>query len=130
MIHGLDDGQTITPERQPELVEAQERRLRLLLPELIQAIPGLQSMSSDVNRPESLGMMRWGAAQPLNWPLPRRLQWCPASNIGFCGDWIEGPGFGRAEGALDSGVQLAEQLIGECRPDDSGEGARPMNHRQ
>ena len=115
VIHGLDDGQTITPERQPELVEAQERRLRLLLPELIQAIPGLQSMSSDVNRPESLGMMRWGAAQPLNWPLPRRLQWCPASNIGFCGDWIEGPGFGRAEGALDSGVHLAEQLISECR---------------
>ncbi len=115
VIHGLDDGQTITPERQPELINAQEKRLRLLLPELIQAIPGLQLMSSDVNRLETLGIMRWGAAQPLNWPLPRRLQWCPASNIGFCGDWIEGPGFGRAEGALDSGVQLAEQLIGECR---------------
>ena len=114
VIHGLDNGQTITPERQPGLIDAQEKRLRLLLPELIQAIPGLQLMSSDVNRLEPLGMMRWGAAQPLNWPLPRRLQWCPASNIGFCGDWIEGPGLGRAEGALDSGVQLAEQLIGKC----------------
>ena len=115
VIHGLDDGQTITPDRQPSLMNAQEKRLRLLLPELIQTIPGLQAMSSDVNRPEPLGMMRWGAAQPMNCPLPKELQWCPASNIGFCGDWIEGPGFGRAEGALNSGVHLAEQLIGQCR---------------
>jgi renalase len=88
----------------------QEERIRLLLPDLIRQIPGLGGMSGDDLKPLSLGMMRWGAAQPMDHPLPEDLQWCPASGIGFCGDWIEGPGFGRAEGALLSSVALAEQL--------------------
>ena len=110
VVHGLDDGSTITPDRQPALMAQQEERIRLLLPDLIRQIPGLGGMSGDDLKPLSLGMMRWGAAQPMDHPLPEDLQWCPASGIGFCGDWIEGPGFGRAEGALLSSVALAEQL--------------------
>jgi hypothetical protein len=110
VVHGLDDGSTITPDRQPSLMAKQEERISLLLPDLIRQLPGLSGMSGDDLKPLSLGMMRWGAAQPINHPLPEHLQWCPASGIGFCGDWIEGPGFGRAEGALTSGVALAEQL--------------------
>ena len=78
-----------------------------LLPELLKAFPALMRQWPQAR---SLGVMRWGASQPLNHPLPTSLQWCMASNIGFCGDWIEGAGFGRAEGALRSGVALAELL--------------------
>jgi predicted NAD/FAD-dependent oxidoreductase len=55
--------------------------------------------------------MRWGASQPLDFPLPTSLQWCEQSSVGFCGDWIAGPGFGMAEGALQSAVDLAAQLV-------------------
>ena len=57
-----------------------------------------------------LGVMRWGASRPPNNPLPQELRWSPTNAVGFCGDWIAGPGFGRAEGAISSGVNLAEQL--------------------
>ena len=110
VIHGLDDGTRITPDRQPELMARQEQRLGHLIPDLIGNIPCLEGLSDNTQSVLSLGTMRWGAAQPLDHPLPEDLQWCPGSSIGFCGDWIEGPGFGRAEGALISGVALAEQL--------------------
>tara|TARA_Y100000385_G_C12843079_1_gene529665 strand:+ start:219 stop:386 length:168 start_codon:yes stop_codon:yes gene_type:complete len=55
--------------------------------------------------------MRWGASQPLDFPLPTSLQWCEKSSVGFCGDWIAGSGFGMAEGALQSAVDLAAQLV-------------------
>jgi hypothetical protein len=54
--------------------------------------------------------MRWGAAQPLDQGMPKTLQWCPKTRVGFCGDWIAGPGFGMAEGALQSGLDLAELI--------------------
>ena len=82
----------------------QRRALTELLlpwPELAQALPLARS----------LGVMRWGASQPLDYPLPTSLQWCESSAVGFCGDWIDGPGFGMAEGALQSAVDLAAQLI-------------------
>jgi predicted NAD/FAD-dependent oxidoreductase len=56
-------------------------------------------------------LMRWGAAFPAPPGLPRELSLCRDSRIGFCGDAIAGPGFGRIEGALHSAEHLAEQLL-------------------
>ncbi|MFZ9850462.1 MAG: hypothetical protein ACO3EF_07815, partial [Vulcanococcus sp.] len=60
-------------------------------------------------------LMRWGAAFPIasdSAPgLPPALSLCPASRIGFCGDALAGPGFGRVEGALRSAEALAERLL-------------------
>lgn len=61
-------------------------------------------------------LMRWGAAFPVAPGLPRQLALCPASRVGFCGDYITGPGFGRIEGALRSGEQLAEALLPHLQP--------------
>ena len=108
VVHGLDCGEPINPESQPLLLRQQEKRLRQLLPELLRPWPELQSACG---RAETLGVMRWGASQPLDHPLAQSLQWCDASAVGFCGDYIEGPGFGRAEGALRSAVDLAEHLV-------------------
>ena len=110
VVHGLDSGQAITPESQGHLLAQEQQRLLELLPELLQALP---VVSAALNQATPLGVMRWGASRPLNNPLPQELQWCPTSGVGFCGDWIEGPGFGRAEGAILSGVNLAEQLHAE-----------------
>ena len=55
-------------------------------------------------------LMRWGAAFPVGAGLDPSLCFCPASRIGFCGDYVAGPGFGRLEGALRSAEALAEQL--------------------
>ena len=107
VMHGLDDGALITPETQPQLLKLQEQRLLAVLPELLRPWPSLQRM---VPLARSLGVMRWGAAQPLDQGMPTRLQWCPQANVGFCGDWIAGHGFGMAEGALQSAVDLAESI--------------------
>ena len=107
VVHGLDSGEAITPESQGRLLAQEEQRLVELLPELLQGQP---VVSAALQQATPLGVMRWGASRPLNHPLPAELQWCPTSAVGFCGDWIEGPGFGRAEGAISSGVNLAEQL--------------------
>ena len=56
-------------------------------------------------------LMRWGAAFPLAPGLPSELMFCPRSRVGFCGDFIAGVGFGRIEGALRSGEQLAHELL-------------------
>ena len=66
--------------------------------------------------PDQLGgverqLMRWGAAFPLHPGLPQPLQLCPASRVGFCGDYVEVEGFGRIEGALRSGESLAAALL-------------------
>jgi len=107
VVHGLDAGEPITPISQPVLLKREEQRLMELLPELLEPFPALKRR---LPQARSLGMMRWGASQPIDHPLPASLQWCNGSSIGFCGDWIEGPGFGRAEGALCSGVALAKRL--------------------
>ena len=107
VVHGLDSGEAITPESQGRLLAQEQRRLMGLLPEMLHGLPVVSAALKQAN---SLGVMRWGASRPLNHPLPQKLQWCPTSAVGFCGDWIEGPGFGRAEGAIRSGVNLAEQL--------------------
>lgn len=56
-------------------------------------------------------LMRWGAAFAQPPGLPAELMLCPRSRIGFCGDGLEGPGFGRVEGALLSGEELARRLV-------------------
>lgn len=56
-------------------------------------------------------LMRWGAAFPLPPGLPAAASLCPNSQLGFCGDLVAGPGFGRIEGALRSGEQLAAALL-------------------
>ncbi|WP_322775289.1 NAD(P)-binding protein [Synechococcus sp. CBW1107] len=61
-------------------------------------------------------LMRWGAAFPEGFGLASELMLCPQSRIGFCGDFISGPGFGRIEGALRSGEELAEQLLAAMGP--------------
>ena len=108
VVHGLHDGSEITPESQPELLKQQEQRLGAVLEEMLGAMPALQQAC---RQGTSLGVMRWGASRPTNHPLPRQLQWCPTTGVGFCGDYVEGPGFGRAQGALESGVLLADQLL-------------------
>ncbi len=107
MVHGLDSGEAITPQSQGRLLAQEQKRLVSLLPELLQALPVI---SAALKHATPLGVMRWGALRPLNHPLNPELQWCPTSKVGFCGDWIKGPGFGTAEGAIRSGVDLAEQL--------------------
>lgn len=107
VVHGLDSGEAITPESQGRLLVHEQQRLVELLPELLQGLP---VVSAALQQATPLGVMRWGASRPLNNQLPAELQWCPTSAVGFCGDWIEGPGFGRAEGAISSGVNLAERL--------------------
>ena len=56
-------------------------------------------------------LMRWGAAFPQPPGLPTELQLCPASHIGFCGDFVATPGFGRIEGAITSATALAAVLL-------------------
>jgi hypothetical protein len=56
-------------------------------------------------------LMRWAAAFPLPPGLPPSLTLCPASRVGFCGDYIDGVGFGRIEGALHSAERLAAGLL-------------------
>jgi len=56
-------------------------------------------------------LMRWGAAFPRGPGLPSALSLCPASRIGFCGDYLAGPGFGRVQGAWSSAEDLAERLV-------------------
>ena len=107
VVHGLDDGQSITPESQPALLRHHEQRLHAALPEVLQPWPQLQHA---LEQAESYGVMRWGAAVPTAGGLPAHLQWCEGSSVGFAGDWINGPGYGCGEGALRSAVALAEQL--------------------
>ena len=108
VVHGLDDGSPITPASQPGLLLEQESRQLQLLKELLRPWPVL---AQALPQARSLGVMRWGASQPLDYPLPTFLQWCEHSSVGFFGDWIAGPGFGMAEGALQSAVDLAAQLV-------------------
>ncbi len=107
VVHGLDSGEAITPQSKGRLLAQEQQRMVRLLPELLQNIPEL---SAALGQATQLGVMRWGASRPLNHPLPPELQWCRTSAVGFCGDWIAGPVFGTAEGAIRSGVNLAEQL--------------------
>ncbi|MEB3301899.1 MAG: NAD(P)-binding protein [Cyanobacteriota bacterium] len=58
-------------------------------------------------------LMRWGAAFPVAPGLPPELRWNEDLRLGFCGDFMDGPGFGRVEGAMRSAEGLAERLGGQ-----------------
>ncbi len=75
------------------------------LEQALQAALGLPTTGADRQ------LMRWGAAFPQPPGLPPELSLCAASQIGFCGDAIAGPGFGRIEGALRSAEALAGHLL-------------------
>ena len=75
-----------------------------------------QAMSPHLGAPSGLvqadrQLMRWGAAFPVAPGLPSQLSLCRQSKVGFCGDYITGPGFGRIEGALRSAERLADALL-------------------
>jgi len=57
-------------------------------------------------------LMRWGAAFPLHPGLPMDLCWNEDLQLGFCGDFVAGVGFGRVEGAMRSAEALAGRLSG------------------
>ena len=59
---------------------------------------------------EDMSIMRWKASQPFGEAVPLTLQFCRKYNIGFCGDWFEGQGFGRIEGAIWSALKLSEKF--------------------
>jgi predicted NAD/FAD-dependent oxidoreductase len=54
--------------------------------------------------------MKWRASQPSRCAVPLSLQLSRKYRIGFCGDWFEGEGFGRIEGAILSALLLAEKF--------------------
>jgi len=76
-------------------------------------------------RPEAVSqtrrqLMRWGAAFAQRPGLPEELALCRRSRVGFCGDYVEGEGFGRVEGALRSGSHLAQALLKAMAAEDIG----------
>ena len=79
-----------------------------------------QAMAPFLGGPSGLGhahrqLMRWGAAFPVAPGLPSELSLCRQSKVGFCGDYVTGPGFGRIEGALRSAERLADALLPELQ---------------
>ena len=67
--------------------------------------------SADLPPWEQRQRMRWGGAFPLAPGLDREAMVCETSRLALCGDAIEGPGFGRVEGAWRSGEWLAQRLL-------------------
>ena len=59
---------------------------------------------------ENISIMKWRASQPSGVAIPLHLQFCRINRIGFCGDWFDGEGFGRIEGAILSALMLAEKF--------------------
>ena len=59
---------------------------------------------------EKISIMKWRASQPSGFPVPLSLQFSEKYRIGFCGDWFDGDGFGRIEGAILSALLLAEKF--------------------
>ena len=91
-------GSAPTQQREAEVIAALERGLQgalaAWLPEPSEALPPGGAPWPGVHSE----LMRWGAAFPQHPGLPRALALCRHSRVGFCGDFIEGPGFGRVEG--------------------------------
>ena len=59
---------------------------------------------------EEISIMNWRASQPSGTAVPLSLQLSEKYRIGFCGDWFEGEGFGRVEGAILSALILEEKF--------------------
>ena len=54
--------------------------------------------------------MDWRASQPVDYLLPKELQWSSLSNIGFCGDWFDMNCRGGLETAMNSSIRLANLI--------------------
>ena len=67
------------------------------------------SLVNQLNFNEKISIMKWRASQPSDSPVPLSLQFNRKYRIGFCGDWFEGDGFGRIEGAIHSSLILAKE---------------------
>ncbi|QPN58034.1 NAD(P)-binding protein [Synechococcus sp. CBW1107] len=93
-----------SPQREQALIETLASALSAVME------PWIASLELEGADPQ---LMRWGAAFPEGEGLASELTLCPQSRIGFCGDFVSGPGLGRIEGALRSGEELAEQLLAE-----------------
>jgi hypothetical protein len=59
---------------------------------------------------EKISIMKWRASQPSGFAVPLSLQFSRKYNIGFCGDWFEGDGFGRIEGSILSALILEKKI--------------------
>jgi len=59
---------------------------------------------------EGISIMKWRSSQPSGCAVPLSLQFSRKSQIGFCGDWFEGIGFGRVEGSILSALMLEEKF--------------------
>ena len=59
---------------------------------------------------QGISIMHWRASQPIGAGVPESLQYCQEYKIGFCGDWFEGEGFGRVEGAILSALKLSSKF--------------------
>ena len=59
---------------------------------------------------EGISIMKWRASQPSGCGVPLYLQTNKKYRIGFCGDWLEGDGFGRVEGSILSALILEEKF--------------------
>ena len=59
---------------------------------------------------EGISIMKWRASQPSGCAIPLSLQLSKKYRIGFCGDWFEGEGFGRIEGAILSALILEKKF--------------------
>jgi predicted NAD/FAD-dependent oxidoreductase len=94
-------GLTPTEEQEKVVIEALHASLMdVLSPWLPPQTPGQNDRQ----------LMRWGAAFPLQPALPEELCWNEELQLGFCGDFMAGPGFGRVEGAMLSAERLARRL--------------------
>ena len=59
---------------------------------------------------DEISIMKWRASQPFGIAVPLSLQFSRKYRIGFCGDWFEGYGFGRVEGAILSALILEKKI--------------------
>jgi len=57
-----------------------------------------------------ISIMKWRASQPSGIAVPLSLQVSRKCRIGFCGDWLEGDGFGRIEGSILSALILEKKI--------------------
>ena len=60
---------------------------------------------------EGISIMKWRASQPSGAPVPLSFQLSRKYNVGFCGDWFEGEGFGRIEGSILSALILVNKFM-------------------
>ena len=89
--------------REDQVIQALTTALEQAMAPFLQGASGLEQAERQ--------LMRWGAAFPVAPGLPSELSLCRQSQVGFCGDYITGPGFGRIEGALRSAERLAAALM-------------------